>query len=70
MPMNKEAEKRIAAKLAKTMAMLCVRGTSDCHTGPKPRYPFRSKGETGAITLPRGPSWPTRSRSVPRRSPA
>jgi len=25
--MNKEAEKRIAAKLAKTMAMLCVRNT-------------------------------------------
>jgi len=25
--MKKEAEKRIAAKLAKTMAMLCVRNT-------------------------------------------
>ena len=25
--MNKEAEKRIAARLAKTMAMLCVRNT-------------------------------------------
>jgi hypothetical protein len=27
MPLNKEAKKRIAAELAKTMAMLCVRNT-------------------------------------------
>ena len=36
--MNKEAEKRIAAKLAKTMAMLCVRNThlETIHAGKTP----------------------------------
>ena len=36
--MNKEAEKRIAAKLAKTMAMLCVRKThlETIHAGKTP----------------------------------
>ena len=36
--MNKEAEKRIAAKLAKTMAMLCVRNThlETIYTGKSP----------------------------------
>jgi hypothetical protein len=36
--MNKEAEKRIAAKLAKTMAMLCVRNThlEAIHAGKTP----------------------------------
>jgi hypothetical protein len=36
--MNKEAEKRIAAKLAKTMAMLCVRNTQieAIHAGKTP----------------------------------
>ena len=38
MSMNKEAEKRIAAKLAKTMAMLCVRNThlETIHAGKTP----------------------------------
>lgn len=38
MPMNSEAEKRIAAKLAKTMAMLCVRNThlETLHAGKTP----------------------------------
>ncbi|MCF6317359.1 MAG: hypothetical protein L3J30_14030 [Marinosulfonomonas sp.] len=36
--MNKEAEKRIAAQLAKAMAMICVRNTllEDLHAGPGP----------------------------------
>jgi hypothetical protein len=36
--MNKEAEMRIAAKLAKAMAMLCVRNTQleAIHTGKMP----------------------------------
>lgn len=36
--MNKEAEKRIAAKLAKTLAMLCVRNTQleTIHAGTTP----------------------------------
>ena len=36
--MNKDAEKRIAAKLAKTMAMLCVRNThlETIHAGKTP----------------------------------
>lgn len=36
--MNNEAEKRIAAKLAKTMAMLCVRNThlETLHAGKTP----------------------------------
>ena len=36
--MNKEAEKRIAAQLAKAMAMICVRNTllEDLHAGPAP----------------------------------
>lgn len=38
MPMNSEAENRIAAKLAKTMAMLCVRNThlETLHAGKTP----------------------------------
>ena len=36
--MNKDAEKRIAAQLAKAMAMICVRNTmlEDLHAGPGP----------------------------------
>ena len=36
--MNKEAEKRIAARLAKIMAMICVRNTQleTLHAGPTP----------------------------------
>jgi hypothetical protein len=36
--MNKEAEKRVAATLAKTMAMLCVRNThlEAIHAGKMP----------------------------------
>ncbi|MBL4767701.1 MAG: hypothetical protein JKY94_08305 [Rhodobacteraceae bacterium] len=36
--MNKEAEKRIAAKLAKTLGMMCVRNTmlEDLHAGIAP----------------------------------
>ena len=36
--MNKDAEKRIAAKLAKIMTMLCVRNTyiENIHAGPTP----------------------------------
>jgi hypothetical protein len=36
--MKKEAEKRIAAKLAKAMAMICMRNTllEDLHAGPGP----------------------------------
>jgi hypothetical protein len=36
--MNKDAEKRIAAQLAKAMTMMCVRNTllEDLHAGPGP----------------------------------
>ena len=38
MPMNEDAEERIAAHLAKTMAMMCVRNTmlEDIHAGLTP----------------------------------
>ena len=38
MQMNQEAENRIAAKLAKTLAMLCARNThlEAIHTGKSP----------------------------------
>jgi hypothetical protein len=45
--MNNEAEKRIAAKLAKTMAMLCVRNThiETLHAGKT------SEKKTGDVTV-------------------
>jgi hypothetical protein len=48
--MNKEAEKRIAAKLAKTMAMLCVRNThlETIHAG---KLPVTRTGDWSDVTV-------------------
>ncbi|OJF90782.1 hypothetical protein AX761_23010 [Rhizobium sp. 58] len=48
--MNKEAEKRIAAKLAKTMAMLCVRNThlETIHAG---KTPVTRTGDWSDVTV-------------------
>lgn len=48
--MNKEAEKRIAAKLAKTMAMLCVRNThlETIHAG---KTPITRSGDWSDVTV-------------------
>lgn len=48
--MNEEAEKRIAAKLAKTMAMLCVRNThlETIHAG---RTPVTHTGDWSDVTV-------------------
>lgn len=48
--MNKEAEKRIAAKLAKTMAMLCVRNThlETIHAG---KTPVTRSGDWSDVTV-------------------
>jgi len=48
--MNKEAEKRIAAKLAKTMAMLCVRNTQieTIHAG---KTPVTRTGDWSDVTV-------------------
>ena len=48
--MNMEAEKRIAAKLAKTMAMLCVRNThlETIHAG---KTPVTRTGEWTDVTV-------------------
>ena len=48
--MNKEAEKRIAAKLAKTMAMLCVRNTQieTIHAG---KTPLTRTGDWSDVTV-------------------
>lgn len=48
--MNEEAEKRIAAKLAKTMAMLCVRNThlEAIHAG---RTPVTRTGDWSDVTV-------------------
>jgi hypothetical protein len=53
MPMHKEAEKRIAAKLAKTMAMLCVRNTrlENIHAG---KAPVTRTGEWSDVTVADG----------------
>ena len=50
MPMHNEAEKRIAAKLAKTMAMLCVRNTrlETIHAG---KTPVTRTGDWGDVTV-------------------
>jgi len=48
--MDKEAEKRIAAKLAKTMAMLCVRNThlETIHAG---KTPVTKTGDWSDVTV-------------------
>ncbi len=48
--MNKEAEKRIAAKLAKTLAMLCVRNThlETIHAG---KTPVTRTGDWSDVTV-------------------
>jgi len=48
--MNKDAEKRIAAKLARTMAMLCVRNThlETIHAG---RTPVTRTGDWSDVTV-------------------
>lgn len=48
--MNQEAEKRIAAKLAKTMAMLCVRNTrlETIHSG---KTPVTRTGDWSDVTV-------------------
>ena len=48
--MNREAEKRIAAKLAKTMAMLCVRNTNleTIHAG---KTPVTRTGDWSDVTV-------------------
>ena len=48
--MNKEAEKRIAPKLAKTMAMLCVRNThlETIHAG---KTPVTRTGDGSDVTV-------------------
>jgi hypothetical protein len=48
--MNKDAEKRIAAKLAKTMAMLCVRNTQleAIHAG---KTPVTKTGDWSDVTV-------------------
>ena len=48
--MNQEAEKRIAAKLAKTMAMLCVRNThlETIHAG---KTPVTRTGDLSDVTV-------------------
>ena len=48
--MNKESEKRIAAKLAKTMAMLCVRNThlETIHAG---KTPVTRTGDWSDVTV-------------------
>jgi hypothetical protein len=48
--MNEEAEKRIAAKLAKTMAMLCVRSThlETIHAG---KTPVTRTGDWSYVTV-------------------
>jgi hypothetical protein len=48
--MNQEAEKRIAAKLAKTMAMLCVRNThlEAIHAG---KTPVTRTGDWSDVTV-------------------
>ena len=48
--MNNEAEKRIAAKLAKTMAMLCVRNTQleTIHSG---KTPVTRTGDWSDVTV-------------------
>jgi hypothetical protein len=50
MQMNQEAEKRIAAKLAKTMAMLCVRNThlETIHAG---KTPVTRTGDWSDVTV-------------------
>lgn len=50
MEMNKETEKLIAAKLAKTMAMLCVRNThlETIHAG---KTPVTRTGEWSDVTV-------------------
>ena len=50
MQMNQEAEKRIAAKLAKTMAMLCVRNThlETIHAG---KTPVTHTGDWSDVTV-------------------
>ena len=50
MPMHKEAEKRIAARLAKTMAMLCVRNTrlETIHAG---KTPVTRTGDWSDVTV-------------------
>lgn len=50
MQMNQEAEKRIAAKLAKTMAMLCVRNTQleAIHAG---KTPVTKTGDWSDVTV-------------------
>ena len=50
MQMNQEAEKRIAAKLAKAMAMLCVRNTQleAIHTG---KTPVTKTGDWSDVTV-------------------
>lgn len=50
MQMNQEAEKRIAAKLAKTMAILCVRNTQleAIHTG---KTPVTKTGDWSDVTV-------------------
>ncbi len=48
--MNKEAEKRIAAKLAKTMAMMCLRNThiETIHAG---KTPVTKTGDWSDVTV-------------------
>lgn len=48
--MNEEAEKRIAAKLAKAMAILCVRNSrlEDLHSG---RVPVTKTGDWSDVTV-------------------
>ena len=48
--MNKEAEKRIAAKLAKTMAMLCVRNTQ-LETIQSGKTPVTRTGDWSDVTV-------------------
>ena len=50
MPMNQENEKRIAARLAKIMAILCVRNTrlEDLHAG---RVPTSKTGDFSDVTV-------------------
>ena len=48
--MNKEAEKRIAAKLAKTMAMLCARNTQ-LETIQSGKTPVTRTGDWSDVTV-------------------
>ena len=48
--MNKEAEKRISAKLAKTMAMLCVRNTH-LETIQAGKTPVTTTGDRSDVTV-------------------